>query len=322
MDDTHFLDGIKLYSDKYKEHLYTLPLALTSFAAHPTVLPIYVELQKRDPKRMRCVILSGFLISLTIYIVLGSIGYFTFTANVKENILQNEYRNQPTIIVSMFGLCMVCLLACPLLLHAFRKSAINLFHLCRTRRNATYNPLEDEPQESTCNPSQNFEVKGFTNNAMISSNSIGTGRKMSNSRTLLNTNSGPKMESPGPMRRIGLADTPTMAFAKSREEHEIPKDSSTSPEDLIAPWMVRFLTVLTLVATTTIACVTDHIGTVLGLLGCTTVPFCCYIFPALLCYKLEIRLATHTRYVSYFAGFLLGIVAILCTIVWIRQFTG
>lgn len=95
---------------------------LSGFADHPTVLPIYFEMQRRSPNRMKKCLIYGFLIVLFLYIDIAYFGYFTFPTHVDPNLLLSNYRHNPVMLAAGAILCLYVISVVPLFAHAFRKS--------------------------------------------------------------------------------------------------------------------------------------------------------------------------------------------------------
>ena len=96
------------------------------FADHPTVLPIYFEMQRRSPNRMKKCLVFGFLVVLLLYIDIGFFGYFTFPNHIQSNLLSSNYRHNPVMLVTAAILCLYVISVVPLFAHAFRKSVAEL----------------------------------------------------------------------------------------------------------------------------------------------------------------------------------------------------
>jgi len=111
--------------------MYTIPVILCSFAAQPTIIPIYIELESKSPNDMWVVMVMGFSITSLVYMVISSFGYFTFLFDTSPNFLHNYHQNFH-VLFSAVGLCFVCSLAIPLFIHAARRSIATLFfNYCR-----------------------------------------------------------------------------------------------------------------------------------------------------------------------------------------------
>jgi len=120
--------GVKLWESSWRGHFYTLPIILTSYAAQPTVLPIYIELQSRSPTEMWIVISSGLTVAALLYITLSLFGYLTFLSKTEPNYLMSDYHGDLAIVIAGLGLCLVTSLGVPLMIHAVRRSIIALYY--------------------------------------------------------------------------------------------------------------------------------------------------------------------------------------------------
>lgn len=228
-------------------HLYTIPVIISSMAAHPTVLPIYIELHKRSPGEMWRVILIGLSITTVIYIVLSVFGYFTFLDKTRPNYLLNDYHHDTSIIIAAIGLCLVCSLAIPLMMHAARRSITTL--VMPKMNTMIQTPLLNDnygPTDPESSPESGEE-------------GIGTLAKR-------------------------LVDTPDLAFAKRRDPREVKR---AAPKAALPTWAHWLITLGLIALCTTVALFMENIGVVLAFLGASTLPMCCYIFPAICIVKLK-----------------------------------
>jgi len=125
---TYDFQGVKLWESSWRGHFYTLPILLTSYAAQPTVLPIYIELQSRSPTEMWIVISSGLTVTVLLYITLSMFGYLTFLSKTEPNYLMSDYHGDLAIVIAGLGFCLVTSFGVPLMIHAVRRSIITLYY--------------------------------------------------------------------------------------------------------------------------------------------------------------------------------------------------
>lgn len=101
----------------------SLPLIIFAYMYQMNIPMIYVELEKKDLKHMWKVMVRGTVAATIAYIMVGIFGYVTFAAypEVAEIMdIQNILKAPPygdkniAIYISLFGMCMVVLFACPL----------------------------------------------------------------------------------------------------------------------------------------------------------------------------------------------------------------
>lgn len=101
----------------------SLPLIIFAFMYQVNIPMIYIELEKKDLNHMWKVMLRGTVGATIAYLFVGIFGYVTFAdyINVEEIMdLQNILKAPPygksnvAIYISLFGMCIVVLFACPL----------------------------------------------------------------------------------------------------------------------------------------------------------------------------------------------------------------
>lgn len=101
-------------------------IIIYSYTCHPNVLPIYLELQRRSPRRMNKVCRRSLGTAFSLYLFMGLFGFLTFGQATSSNILLNDYRRDVSVIVAAFVVCISITLTIPLFIHAWRKSFIEL----------------------------------------------------------------------------------------------------------------------------------------------------------------------------------------------------
>jgi len=237
-------------------HFYTIPIIISSYAAHPTVLPIYIELQRKSPKDMWIVVVTGLSISTVIYCMLATSGYFTFLTNTAANYLLNNYHHDIAVVLAAVGLCLVCSLAIPLFLHAIRRSIIILYwnHLAKKKnaKSALQQRLINNPEK------------------------VGSRSDDSNSESEISAEVMPV-----------LVETPELAFAKHRPKLVRINSERRNPPKHLPLWANFLVTFTFLFIEALISLYVKNIGVVMTLLGSTTFPMCCYIFPTCALWKVH-----------------------------------
>lgn len=109
---------------------YAVPTMIFAFMCHASMLPIYQELRRPNPRKMRKV--AGVSISLvfTIYTLCASFGYFTFFNRVKSELLltySDAIPTDPLIILSRIMVLICVTLSTPLLHYPCRKTIVTTF---------------------------------------------------------------------------------------------------------------------------------------------------------------------------------------------------
>jgi len=247
--------NVDLYGVDWLGHMYTIPLIISSFAAHPTVLPIYIELQKKSPVDMLVVMVTGLSIAALFYMVLSSFGYLTFLSDTKPNYLLNEYHHNLAVTLASVGLCMVCVLAMPLFIHAKRRSISTLYFNHFTKEDPVKKPLLGNTQRNSEEVSSNWETA----------------------------------ESESALGDLTMVDTPDWAFAKRRSKVATVaaiRGRGSNQEQKLPIWANVIITYGFLILEATVSLYASNIGAVLGILGATNFPACCYVFPAIALWKL------------------------------------
>ena len=102
--------------------LSSFPIFVFAYSCQPNVLPIYVELQRRSVRRMHKVIRRSMYFAATLYIFVGMFGYLTFMDGACGNVLQNDYKRHPEIILSAVTICVSCTFTLPMCVYAFREN--------------------------------------------------------------------------------------------------------------------------------------------------------------------------------------------------------
>jgi len=251
--------NVDLYGVDWIGHMYTIPLIISSFAAHPTVLPIYIELQKKSPVDMWVVMVTGLSIAAFFYMVLSSFGYLTFLSDTKPNYLLNEYHHNLAVTLASVGLCMVCVLAMPLFIQAKRRSITTLYFNHFTEEDPVKKPLLGNTQRTSEDVISNWDTA----------------------------------ESESAFADLTMVDTPDWAFAKRRskvaEVATIRGRANNQKQQELPIWANVIITYGFLIVEATVSLYASNIGAVLGILGATNFPACCYIFPAIALWKVRAK---------------------------------
>jgi len=240
-------DNVDWYGLSWTSHFYTLPLIITSFAAHPTVLPIYIELRRKSPQEMWTVIIAGLSVATGIYTVLSTFGYLTFLGDTKADFLLNDYRHNVLIVCGAIGLCLVCALAVPLYIHAKRKSITTIYynHFSTDKTNDITERLLSGPVKSEIRLSLSVDCNSV---AEVSRNNP------------------------------TLVETPELAFAAHRPLC-IRQQSEKHPKKELPFWANCLITFTLLFIEALVSMSIENIGVVLAFMGSTAFPVCCYVFP-------------------------------------------
>jgi len=245
-------ENVDLWGVNWVGHMYTIPLIISSYAAHPTVLPIYIELRRKSPKDMWVVMVTGLTISALLYMVLASFGYFTFLSDTDPNYLLNEYHHNVAVTFASVGLCLVCSLAIPLFIHAKRRSITTLYFNHFAKKNTIENPLLQNRRRVSGEDGSNWDSE--------------------ESETDLHTGS-------------RMVETPELAFAKHRSDNV--KTNPCKPTQSLPCFANLIITFGFLISEATVSLYVSNIGAVLGFIGSTNFPVCCYVFPAFALWKLR-----------------------------------
>jgi len=247
-------DNVDWYGLSWTNHFYTIPTIISSFAAHPTVLPIYIELQRKSPQEMWIVVIVGLSVATLIYSVLASFGYFTFVNETKANFLLNDYHHDILVVFAAIGLCLVCALAIPLFLHAKRRSITTLYynHFAKNKTSA---------KEQLLVGSKNREHRSFSMDSE-SDSELG------------------KQAHP-------LVETPELAFVRPRPKFIRRQREAKHPQKRLPMWCNVIITFTLLFVEAFASLYISNIGVVLAFLGSTAFPACCYVFPTFALWKVH-----------------------------------
>eukprot|EP01084_Bolivina_argentea_P025700 47786_1 len=102
--------------------LSSFPIFVYAYSCQPQVLPIYVELQRRSVRRMHKVIRRSLYFSVTLYVSVGIFGFLTFMDGSCGNVLQNNFKKHPEVILSAVTICISCMFTLPICVYAFREN--------------------------------------------------------------------------------------------------------------------------------------------------------------------------------------------------------
>jgi amino acid permease len=112
----------KAVNAHFLDHTYTIAIFMAGFCPHPTILPIYYEMQRRSPSRMTNCLIYGFSFTFIMYFIIAYAGYFTFPTSVKPNLVTSAYHSNQIILFAEIFLALYVLAILPLFAHSFRKS--------------------------------------------------------------------------------------------------------------------------------------------------------------------------------------------------------
>jgi len=235
-------------------HMFTIPLIIGSYTAHPTVLSIYIELEKKSPKDMWLVIWIGHTVTALMYMCLSSFGYFTFLSTSKPNLLLNDYHYNFFVILGAIGFCAVSTSAVPLFTQANRRSITTLYFDLFVKKTTQYSPL-------LCNR----DKEPFSSEGDEAQHNLEADLKM-----LLNHDTVSK---------------PTLG--KQRSHIVKSQKNQADFEQMLPRWTNFIITISLLTIEVFISLYMSNIGTVLAFAGMLPFPLICYVFPALALWKLH-----------------------------------
>jgi len=241
---------MNFYGIGWTGHMYTIPLIIGSYTAHPTVLPIYIELQKKSPKDMWVVILVGHSLTALVFFGLSAFGYFTFLSDTKPNFLLNDYHHNFLVIFGAVGFCLVCILAIPLFTQANRRSITTLYFEHFGKETRLKKPLLFNHQKLSFS-CENEEGK------------------------------------PNLISSPGMVVTPALACAAELPQPiKSPKNLAVF-ERKLPMWANLIITFGFLAIEVSVSLYMSNIGVVLAFIGMSCYPLGCYLFPTLALWKLH-----------------------------------
>ncbi|XP_039255617.2 putative sodium-coupled neutral amino acid transporter 6 [Styela clava] len=109
---------------------YAVPTMIFSFMCHASMLPIYHELRRPTPRKMKKVAGISIFLVLVLYMISASFGYFTFYNYVQSELLLTYSKfepKDPLIILSRVMVLTCVTLSVPLLHYPCRKTIITTF---------------------------------------------------------------------------------------------------------------------------------------------------------------------------------------------------
>jgi len=233
--------------------MFTIPMIIGSYTAHPTVLSIYIELCKKSPKDMWLVICIGHSVTALMYIFLSSFGYFTFLSTTKPNLLLNDYHHNFLVIFGAIGFCAVSTAAVPLFTQANRRSITTLYFDLFGKKTTQYSPFLS-----------NYDKKIFSSEDEEAEHNRKVGSKV--------------LLSP---------DLASESFGKHRT-HSVQSPKNLAEFERMLPYWANFIITFSLLTIeVSISLYMTNIGTVLAFSGMLPFPIVCYVFPTLALWKLK-----------------------------------
>jgi len=105
--------------------LTAVPLFIFGFNCQPNVFPIYMELEATNTsskmKKMNSVFKYALSISVTLYIVAGSSAFLIFLEETDGNILLNDFKKSPVILIATIMFTVAMILAVPVFANSIRE---------------------------------------------------------------------------------------------------------------------------------------------------------------------------------------------------------
>ena len=102
--------------------LTSFPIFVFAYSCQPNLLPIYVELQRPTVPRMHKVIRRSLYFSVTMYLIVAIFGYLTFMDKTCGNILINNFKQHPQVIIGAIGIAISCQFTLINCVYAFREN--------------------------------------------------------------------------------------------------------------------------------------------------------------------------------------------------------
>ncbi|KAL0207070.1 hypothetical protein P9112_012781 [Eukaryota sp. TZLM1-RC] len=118
--------GPVVYWDFSPKMFLAIPLMAVSFTAHYNVPNLYKELHNRSPKRFAAVVFISVTCCITLFAVIASFGYLSFTNKTDGDIL-NNYHDDLLADIARAGLSFTLAFSYPLVCFALRRSIENMF---------------------------------------------------------------------------------------------------------------------------------------------------------------------------------------------------
>ena len=98
-----------------------------NFIGHQSMLNVYKGLTNRNRRRMGKVNGRSLLISLILYIMASSAGYLTFLDGTCSNILLNNFKKEPQVIIAAMAISISVTMTQPVFTITFRENFSQLF---------------------------------------------------------------------------------------------------------------------------------------------------------------------------------------------------
>jgi len=125
-----FMEKGRLASFTLSGTLTAVPMFIFGYNCQPNVFPIYLGLKavnsNSKTKKMNKVFKRSLMIGFVMYIIAGSSGFLIFLENTNGNILLNNFKKSPDILVASFMFTVAMILAAPAFVNSIREKIYGL----------------------------------------------------------------------------------------------------------------------------------------------------------------------------------------------------
>eukprot|EP00494_Astrolonche_serrata_P032183 UN32452 len=101
--------------------VHMVPISMFAYACHSSILSIYNELKFPSHKRMLKVTRRGVFVCFGFYITTGVFGYMIFLEDTKDNILLNNWHNNPAMTIAQIALIFNMIFSVPIYVGVLRQ---------------------------------------------------------------------------------------------------------------------------------------------------------------------------------------------------------
>lgn len=115
-------DYSRLASFTFNGFLTSVPIFIFGYNCQPNVFPIYMELENKTSSKMQKVFKYALIISITLYIIAGSFAFLIFLSETCGNILLNDFKTSPEMVVACIIFTIAMILATPVFINAIREN--------------------------------------------------------------------------------------------------------------------------------------------------------------------------------------------------------
>ena len=112
----------RMASFTFSGFLTSVPIFIFGYNCQPNVFPIYAELENKTTSKMQKVFRYALSISISLYIIAGASAFLVFLNETCGNILLNDFKKSPEIVIASCIFTTAMVLATPVFVNAIREN--------------------------------------------------------------------------------------------------------------------------------------------------------------------------------------------------------